>query len=107
MNLGLIIETNDSERLWNGFRLANETLDAGHDVRTFLLGDGVETPDVETDKFNPRGLLRRYLRDGGDLLACGTCLDSRDLAAGELRPRGTMADLLAIVEETDRVLTIG
>ncbi len=107
MHLGFIIETSDPERLWNGFRLANEALADGHEVETFLLGDGVEAPDVQSEKFNPRGVVRKYLNDGGTLLACGTCLDSRDLEEGELRPRATMADLLEIVTTADRVVTIG
>ncbi|MFB6353245.1 MAG: DsrE family protein [Halobacteriales archaeon] len=107
MRLGLVIESNDAERVWNAFRLANTALDAGHAVETFLLGDGVEAPDVETPKFNPPGLLRKYLNEGGELAACGTCLDSRDLDADELRPRGTMADLLGLVEDADEVLTFG
>lgn len=107
MHLGLIVETNEPERIWNAFRLANTALDAGHTVEAFLLGDGVEAPDVETEKFNPRGVMRKFLGDGGELLACGTCLDSRDLEAGDLRPRATMGDLLAIVETADRVVTIG
>lgn len=52
MHLGLIIDTNDPERVWNAFRLANEAIEAGHDVETFLLGDGVEAADIETEKFN-------------------------------------------------------
>ena len=107
MNLGLIVESDDPERVWNGFRLANTALDEGHTVEAFLLGDGVEAPDVETEKFNPRGVIRKFLNEGGDLYACGTCLDSRDMEPDELRPRSTMADLLQIVEESDKTVTIG
>lgn len=107
MLLGLIVETNDVERIWNAFRLANEALEAGHDVETFLLGDGVEAADVESDKFHPRGVLLKYRNEGGALLACGTCLDTREMDGGELRPRATMADLLDIVERADTILTIG
>lgn len=107
MYLGLIVETDDPERIWNAFRLANEALEAGHEVETFLLGDGVTAPDMQAEKFNPRGVVRKYVNEGGELLACGTCLDSRDLEAGELRPRATMGDLLALVETADRILTIG
>lgn len=107
MKLGLIVETDDPERLWNGFRLANEALDAEHDVEVFLLGDGVNAPDVQTDKFNPPGLLKRFLNGDGTLLACGTCLDSRDLEADRLRPRASMADLLELVETADKAVTIG
>ncbi len=107
MHLGLILETNDPERVWNAFRLANTALDADHTVETFLLGDGVDAPDLEHEKFNPHGVMLKYIQNGGDLVACGTCLDSRDLTADDLRPRGTMGDLLSIVEDADKVLTIG
>lgn len=107
MDLGLIVETNDPERIWNGFRLANTALEAGHTVEVFLLGDGVEGPDLEHPKFNPRGVIRKYTQNGGKLFACGTCLDSRDLEAGDLRPRSTMDDCLRVVENADKVLTIG
>lgn len=107
MQLNLIIETNDAERIWNAFRLANEALEAGHGVETFLLGDGVEAPDLDHEKFNPHGVMLKYTQNGGELAACGTCLDSRGLDADELRPRSTMGELLRIVEEGDKVLTIG
>ena len=73
----------------------------------FLLGDGVEAATVETETFNPRGVMRKFLADDGELLACGTCLDARDLEAGDLRPRATMGDLLDLVERADEVVTIG
>lgn len=107
MHLGLIIETNDPERLWNGFRLANTALEATHTVEVFLLGDGVEAADVSTEKYHPRGVLRKYLNEGGELLACGTCLDARQMDQDEFRPRASMSDLLGIVERADKVVTIG
>lgn len=107
MHLGMIVETADSERIWNGFRLANTALDADHTVSVFLLGDGVEAADVETESFNPRGVVQKFTNEGGTLYACGTCLDSRNLESSELRPRSTMEDLLSIVEDADRVVTIG
>ncbi|MFW5938449.1 MAG: DsrE family protein [Halanaeroarchaeum sp.] len=107
MNLGLIVETNDPERVWNAFRLANTALDSGHSVEAFLLGDGVEAPDLEHEKFNPHGILSKFVLNDGELFACGSCLDSRDLDADDLRPRSTMDDCLEIVENADEVLTIG
>ena len=107
MQLNLIVETNDPERVWNAFRLANTALDAGHDVETFLLGDGVEAPDLEHEKFNPHGIMLKYAQNGGLLEACGTCLDSRGLEPDDLRPRSSMDEYLRIVEEGDEVLTIG
>lgn len=51
--------------------------------------------------------MRKYTSNGGDLLACGTCLGSRDLEPDDLRPRGTMSDCLGVVEDAEKVLTIG
>ncbi|MEF8773441.1 MAG: DsrE family protein [Halobacteriales archaeon] len=107
MHLGVVLDSSDPERIWNGLRLANTTLAADHDVELFLLGDGVEAPDVRTEAYNPPGLLKKFLQDGGDLYACGTCLDSRDLEADDLRPRASMDDLLGIVERADETVTIG
>lgn len=107
MDLGIILETNDAEKVWNAFRLANTALDAGHDVETFLLGDGVEAPDLEHEKFNPHGVMVKYTNEGGTLFACGTCIDSRDIEPGDLRPQSTMGDCLGVVEGADEVLTIG
>lgn len=107
MQLNLIIETNDPEIVWNAFRLANKALEAGHDVETFLLGDGVEAPDLEHEKFNPHGIMLKYANNGGELEACGSCLDSRDLESNDLRPRSSMDEFLRIVEEGDKVLTFG
>ncbi|QSG14551.1 DsrE family protein [Halapricum desulfuricans] len=90
MDLGIIVETNDPEKVWNGFRLANTAIEDGHSVETFLLGDGVEAPDLEHPKLNPHGAIRKYTLNDGELLACGTCMDSRDLEADELRPRGSI-----------------
>ncbi|WP_416840539.1 DsrE family protein [Haloferax sp. DFSO52] len=107
MHIGLIIETNKEERVWNAFRFANTALDEGNTVEVFLLGDGVEAPDIQTEAFNPHGVMQQYVQKGGELFACGTCLDSRGLEPGELRPRSSMSDLLGIVEHTDKVVTFG
>lgn len=107
MHLGLIVETPDPDRVWNAFRLATTALDAGHTVEAFLLGDGVEAPDGNHETINPHGMMVKYQRNGGELLACGSCLDSRDMEPDELRPRGSMADCLSLVETADKVLTIG
>lgn len=107
MDLGIILETNDPGRVWNAFRLANTALEADHTVETFLLGNGVEAPDLDHEKLNPHGIMLKYVQNGGELGACGTCLDYRDLEGGDLRPRATMEDCLEIVEGADKVLTIG
>ncbi|WP_251330591.1 DsrE family protein [Haloplanus pelagicus] len=105
MQLALVLETNDPEWIWNVFRLANKALDAGHTVETFLVNDGVEAPDAEHEKFNPHGALLKYTKNGGELAACGTCMDSRGLEEDELRARSSMDEYLRISEDADKVLT--
>lgn len=107
MHLGIVLNTAEPETVWNAFRLGITALEDGNDVTTFLLGDGVTAPDVDSEKYNAHGVMRKYENEGGDVLACGTCLDSRDLEADELRPRASMADLLALTEGADRVVTFG
>jgi sulfur relay (sulfurtransferase) complex TusBCD TusD component (DsrE family) len=105
MDLAVVLETNDPERIWNAFRLANKALAADHTVETFLVNDGVEAPDAEHEKFNPHGILLKYTQNGGTISACGTCMDSRGLEEGRHRPRGSMDEYLRIVEDADKVLT--
>ena len=107
MQLGVVLETNDPERVWNAFRLMNTALEEGHSVETFLLGDGVEASDLEHEKFNPHGVMLKFTNNGGTLVACGTCMDSREIEPNDLRPRGTMQDCLRVVEQADKLLTIG
>ena len=42
MKLGIIVNTNDSEKVWNELRLGNEALTGGNETDLFLLGSGVE-----------------------------------------------------------------
>nr|WP_245549664.1 DsrE family protein [Natronococcus occultus] len=44
---------------------------------------------------------------GGELLACGTCLEIRNSDESEVCPISTMSDLLEAVTTANRVLTIG
>lgn len=108
MHLGLIVETKDPGTVWNGFRLGNTALEEGHSVTAFLLGDGVEAPDVPAgDDVNPHGAIRKFDLEGGELLACGTCMDHRDMEPDEIRPRASMSDLLALVADADETVTFG
>ncbi len=105
--LGVVLETADPERAWNAFRLGNTALEAGHEVSVFLLGDGVEAEEITDDQFDVRDRMEAFVDAGGDLQACGTCLDIRNSEDSEYCPMSTMADLLEIVTASDRVLAIG
>lgn len=107
MELCLIIETDDPGDVWNGFHLGITALEAGHEVTAYLLGDGVEAPDSPAaDDVNPHGIMQKFQRDGGTLLACDRCLDHRDMTADELRPRADMTELVSLLERADESVTI-
>jgi len=51
MKIGIILNSNDPETVWNAFRFANEALNKNHSIEIFLLGKGVEAENVKDDKF--------------------------------------------------------
>lgn len=106
MKLGIIINTNDPETAWNGLRLGFETLAGGNEVGMFLLGSGVEIGFTKDATFDVAGALKKFLNSGGNLLACGTCLELRHQEAG-VCPISTMAELAEMVSDSDKVVTFG
>lgn len=107
MRIGIIIETNDAEKVWNALRFGITSLMQGHETRIFLLGKGVELEEIDDEKFDVKNKLSQFLKEKGEILACGTCLKMRGKNAVEMCPISTMADMLKLVEESDRVLSIG
>jgi uncharacterized protein involved in oxidation of intracellular sulfur len=106
MILGLIINTSDPEKAWNAFRLGVASVLAGHKVRVFLLGAGVEVENIQEGVFNVRAEMERFLDLGGEIMACGTCLKLRNQEGG-ICPISTMNDLVRLIETSDRVVVIG
>ncbi len=105
--LGIVLETNDPERAWNAFRLGITALDSGIDVSVFLLGSGVEVEELADEPFDVRDRMEAFVDAGGELLACGTCLEIRNSEGSDVCPISTMSDLLEVVTTSDRVVTIG
>jgi uncharacterized protein involved in oxidation of intracellular sulfur len=104
MKLGIIISTSEPETVWNAYRLGIYALDKGDSVRTFLLGQGVES-EVEHPKFNVKEQVAKYLEKCGEIYACGTCMKSRNMDSTTSCPLSTMKDLYDLVNESDKVLT--
>ncbi len=108
MKLGIILQTKESERVWNAIRLAIAARKARHEVTIFLLGEGVEIEEISDSKqFDVPTKQREFVDIGGRLLACGSCLKSRLKSISTACPVSTMTDLLHIVEESDKVLVFG
>jgi sulfur relay (sulfurtransferase) complex TusBCD TusD component (DsrE family) len=107
MKIGVVISTNDPETAWNAFRFGNVALKENHSVKIFLMNKGVEAEDIKSEKFNVAEQLHLFIQSKGELLACGTCLKTRQKEGSGNCPISTMKDLLRLVEESDRLLTFG
>jgi uncharacterized protein involved in oxidation of intracellular sulfur len=105
MKLGIILETKEYEKAWNAFRFANTAKKQGHDVKVFLMGEAVECEGLTHEKFNVAEQLNEFAAAKGEILACGTCLKSRQLNSSEACPLSTMIDCVQMVEWADKTVT--
>lgn len=106
MKLAIVINTNNPESAWNALRLGNTALKAGHEVGVFLMGSGVEIENIKDQTYDIAGTLNTFLNSKGELLACGTCLKSRQQEGG-VCPISTMAQLVQLIAESDKVISFG
>ena len=105
-----------TERVYNGLRLATNLLAKAEqhgptEVTVFLMGDaasaakdGQSTPN---GYYNVATMLTLFVRKGGQIRVCGTCMDARGLTQDELLDgamRSTMDELTALTVEADKVL---
>jgi len=105
MKIGIVIYSNDTETVWNAFRFGNYALTTDDKVKVFLLGKGVESESLDTDKFKVTEQMQNFVNNGGEIFACGGCLKIRQSKGSEMCPLSSMKDLYAIVEENDRIVT--
>ncbi len=105
MKIGVIISSNDAETCWNALRYANFCIVQKDEVEVFLTGKGVEYQKISIDKFNTIEQAEKFLQGGGKILACGTCIKSRDQEGSEMCPINTMKDMYEIVRDSDKVVT--
>lgn len=105
MKIGIIISSNDAETSWNALRYANFALGQKDEVKVFLAGKGVEYQSISTDKFNTVEQAEKFMQGGGKILACGTCIKSRNQEGTEMCPISTMKDMYEIIKESDKVVT--
>ena len=70
MKIGIILNTNEAETIWNAFRFGNEAIKNTHSVKIFLLGKGVEIENVKDDKFPLlEGSIKKFIKNNkGDIL---------------------------------------
>ena len=105
MNIGIVISQTDPETVWNAFRFANFSIRKEHNVRTFLIGKGVESVEIIDEEFPVIDEINKYVDSKGKIFACGTCLISRNKEGTPICPMSTMSDLMELVEESDKVVS--
>lgn len=105
MKVGIIIETNDPEKAWNGVRFGNATLVQGHEAKVFLMGAGVEIESIAHEKFNAKKQIEEFVNNKGIVYACGTCIKSRNQGETDVCPISTMIDCVNMVEWADKLVT--
>jgi len=107
MKLGILLSSSDPETAWNAFRFANTAREGGHDVRVFLMGKGVEALTIRDPTFDVGKQIRVLAGRGGEVLACGTCLELRKQDAGPSCSPSTMRSFLDLVVSVDRLVSFG
>ncbi len=106
MRIGIILETKEYEKAWNAFRFAITCIKLGLEVKVFLMGEAVECEGLTHEKYNVDAQLKNYVNAGGEILACGTCIKSRQLEDSmEVCPISTMVDCVNVVVWADKTVT--
>ena len=108
MKLGIILQSNKQEHVWNTFRLGIVALKANHQVEIFLMNEGVELDAIPDSKdFDISAKVTEFKEFKGGIYACSTCLKVRGKEESKICPVSTMSDLLKMVENSDKVLVFG
>ncbi len=106
MRLTIVLSSNHLETNWNALRLANLALKKGDEVSLFLLGEAVEYDTLSNDTFNIREQVNAFLQsEKAEIIACRTCMKSRNQESTEICPMGGLEDFYSLVATSDKVLT--
>lgn len=104
-SIGMVIYSNDTETVWNALRLANYSKNQGDTVKIFLLGKGVELDSMVKTNTDLKEQADEFLDNGGSILGCGTCLQSRKNNEPEVCKYSSLADLYELIRKNKIVLT--
>jgi predicted peroxiredoxin len=104
-SVGIVIYSNDTETVWNAFRLANYSKNEGDTVCVFLLGKGVEVDKLVIENKDIKEQANQFLDSGGKILGCGTCLQNRNNNEPKICKFSSMSDLYELIRESKVVLT--
>ena len=105
MKLGIILQSNNPEHVWNAFRLSITALKAGRHVEIFLMSEGSELDTIpDSSNFDISAKVAEFKDLKGNIYACGSCLKMRGKEESNVCPVSTMTNLLEMVESSDKVL---
>ncbi|GAB1353484.1 DsrE/DsrF/TusD sulfur relay family protein [Erysipelotrichia bacterium] len=99
---------------WNGLRLAGKLIEAGQQVRIFLMNDSVDMArdtckKPESYDQNLVQMLKELIKNGVEVKVCGTCMARCGIYKSESYFAGaensTMPALAQWVIDSDKVLT--
>src|SRR4030067_1570845 len=96
-----------TERSYNGLRLARTLLKTGEaGVKMFLIGgasacakNGQKVPQ---GYYNIGDMLGMVVRNGGEVGVCGSCIDARGIAAGDLTEGASRSTMDPLAVSTQR-----
>ena len=74
-------------------------------MKVFLIGKGVEIDLIDTENFKVSEHSESFIKNGGRIFVCGTCLEIHQLEAPEIYKVSTLKDIYEIIKESDRVIT--
>jgi hypothetical protein len=103
--IGIVIYSNDVETVWNAIRFGNFSKKQGDTVSIFLLGKGVELENLIKTEKDLKEQTDTFLNEGGTILGCGTCLQSRNNKDPKVCKFSSMKDLYELVRENKIVMT--
>src|SRR3989338_11640922 len=108
MKIGVILQSNKPEHVWNTFRFGITSLKASHHVEIFLMNEGSELDTIpDSENFDISARVAEFKELKGELYACGSCLKVRGKKESKVCPVSTMSDLLKMIESSDKVLVFG
>jgi hypothetical protein len=104
-SMGIVIYSNDVETVWNALRFANYSKNQGDSVSIFLLGKGVELENLVKSDSTIKEQSDKFLKNGGTILGCGTCLASRNNKEPQVCKFSSMKDLYEMAHRNKIVMT--
>ena len=108
MKLGIILQSNKPEHVWNTFRFGVTSLKAGHAVEVFLMSEGSELDSVSDSKdFDISAKVSEFKELTGQIYACGTWPNGRRNSESKVCPVSTLSGLPKMVEASNKALVFG